>query len=299
MSHSKLIPALVVTALAVGMTTAPAPAQAQAQASGTAIIITDVNLTGLNYDAVAGLLTATGGTVTGTFGGLPFTTDVENFVLELLPGGGMGGGACSVLDLELGPIDLDLLGLHVDTSAICLELTAMEGEGILGDLLCGLAGGDLLLLPDLLDVLPDILTETMARQTGQPDEGAEDICDGDCEILDLSLGPVNLFLLGLNVYLHNCEDGPVQVCVSASQGEGLLGNLLCGLAGGGTLIDLGNLLDLIDAIAGLDGLADLDLSPQQIRGLVNQLRNALRDGELSARELERLVRVISRRIGTA
>lgn len=289
MSLSRLIPTLMIAALAAGVTFAPAPARAQTQ--GTGLIIDSINLEGVNYDAATGLLTATGGTVTGTFGGLPFTTDVENFVVELLPDDGMGG-ACSILDLELAPIDLDLLGLHVDTSAICLELTALPGQGILGDLLCGLAGGNLALLPDLLNALPDILSESLAQETQAPGEGAEDICDGECEILDLALGPVDLTLLGLNVYLHNCEDGPVQVCVSASEGEGLLGDLLCGLAGGGTLIDLGSLLDLLNAIGGLDGLANANPPGQSIRGLVAQLSNALQDGVLADSELDRLVRQI-------
>ena len=57
------------------------------------------------------------------------------------------------------------------------------------------------------------------------------MCTGDCEILELVLGPLDLSLLGLNVSLDDCEDGPVQVCISASRREGLLGNLLCGLTG--------------------------------------------------------------------
>lgn len=295
MSLSRMIPSLMVATLVAGMTVAPAPAAAQT--GGTGLIIDNVDLEGLSYDPVTGLLTATGGTVSGTFAGFPFTTDVENFVIELLPDDGLGG-ACSVLDLELGPIDLDVLGLHVDTSAICLELTAMAGQGLLGDLLCGLAGGNLLLLPDLLDALPGILNETLAQPTQAPEEGAEDICDGECEILDLALGPVDLTLLGLNVYLHNCEDGPVQVCVSASEGEGLLGDLLCGLAGG-DLLDLGNLLDLLDAIGGLDGLADVNAKDPHLRNLVREVSKALQDGELSDKELDRAVKSVNKLIRRA
>jgi len=51
-----------------------------------------------------------------------------------------------------------------------------------------------------------------------------------CPILDLSLGPVDLTLLGLNVHLDNCNNGPVTVGITAERGPGnLLGNLLCGL----------------------------------------------------------------------
>ena len=45
--------------------------------------------------------------------------------------------------------------------------------------------------------------------------------------LHLSLGPVHLNLLGLNVDLDNCDDGPVTVDITAQRGPGrLLGNLL-------------------------------------------------------------------------
>ena len=43
--------------------------------------------------------------------------------------------------------------------------------------------------------------------------------------------PLDLSLLGLNVSLDDCSDGPVEVCVSATRSEGLLGSLLCGLTG--------------------------------------------------------------------
>jgi hypothetical protein len=181
----------------------------------------------------------------------------------------------------------------VDTSAICLDLTAIEGGGLLGDLLCGLAGGDLLLLPDLLDALPGLLTDLLGEGAAPSQAGAEDICDGECEILDLALGPVDLTLLGLNIHLDNCDDGPVQVCVSASEGEGLLGDLLCGLAGGGGLLDLGDLLALLDAITGIDGIADLDLTANQLDKLVTDLTKALADGTLSTKELNKLVKTIT------
>ena len=280
MSLTRLVPSLTVLALTVGLFAAPSPARAQ-----SGLIIDTVNLEGVAYDAVNGILTATDGTVTGTFAGFPFTTDIEDFAIGLLPDP-TSNDSCAILNLELAPIDLDLLGLHVDTSAICLELTAFPDEGLLGDLLCGLAGGDLPLLDDLLGVLPDILTESMAAEADAPGADAEDICDGECEILDLALGPVDLTLLGLKVYLHNCEDGPVQVCISASAGEGLLGDLLCGLAGGGILPDLGQLLDIIDAIG---DLLDLEMNnPGQINRLTSLLRRLLRDGILSNSELASL-----------
>ena len=51
-------------------------------------------------------------------------------------------GACSVLNLSLAPIDLNLLGLRVRTNRIDLRIeavpTSVPGGGLLGDLLCGI-----------------------------------------------------------------------------------------------------------------------------------------------------------------
>jgi hypothetical protein len=48
--------------------------------------------------------------------------------------------ACSILHLVLGPIDLNLLGLHVTTNQIVLNITAEPGAGnLLGNLLCDVA----------------------------------------------------------------------------------------------------------------------------------------------------------------
>jgi hypothetical protein len=49
-------------------------------------------------------------------------------------------GTCQVLHLELGPIDLNLLGLVVHVDKIVVDITAQSGPGnLLGNLLCGLA----------------------------------------------------------------------------------------------------------------------------------------------------------------
>jgi hypothetical protein len=43
---------------------------------------------------------------------------------------------CEILDLQLGPLDLTLLGLHIFLDEVNLEITAIPGGGLLGDLLC-------------------------------------------------------------------------------------------------------------------------------------------------------------------
>ncbi len=56
-------------------------------------------------------------------------------------------GTCQVLNLVLGPLDLNLLGLVVQLygenrrSPITLTITATQGGGVLGDLFCSLGGG--------------------------------------------------------------------------------------------------------------------------------------------------------------
>jgi hypothetical protein len=301
MIHSKLIPSLLlVGALALGFTSTPARAQVNL---GSGIVINDIDLQGVAIDPLTGVLTATGGTVTGTIAGLPFTTEITDFAIDLLPDNpATPATECSVLHLALAPIDLDLLGLNVDTSAICLDITGIEGGGLLGDLLCGLAGGDglsllerLALLDDVLGGLGDltgVLTKALNQGLSGPASHQEpaDICDGDCEILDLAVGPVDLTLLGLHVHLDNCDDGPVQVCVSATAGGGLLGNLLCGLTDGGLLggINLGLIEDLLGSILGVNGVADLNAPAKQVNQLVAEVGRMLADGQLTDNELSRL-----------
>jgi hypothetical protein len=51
----------------------------------------------------------------------------------------LGPGPCSIVDLLLGPLHLDLLGLIVDLNQIHLQITADPNGGILGSLLCSIA----------------------------------------------------------------------------------------------------------------------------------------------------------------
>jgi hypothetical protein len=49
-----------------------------------------------------------------------------------------GSGSCQILRLELGPLDLNLLGLRVQLNRVVLVITAERGS-LLGDLLCAIA----------------------------------------------------------------------------------------------------------------------------------------------------------------
>jgi hypothetical protein len=48
---------------------------------------------------------------------------------------------CEILNLVLGPLDLNLLGLQVHLNQVVLNITAVPGAGnLLGNLLCAIAG---------------------------------------------------------------------------------------------------------------------------------------------------------------
>jgi len=82
---------------------------------------------------------------------------------RLCQGRGFNESRGYILNLVLGPIHLDLLGLVIDTNTIIVSITAVPGSGrLLGNLLCSIVGlldggnlGRLAgLLNDLLRALP-------------------------------------------------------------------------------------------------------------------------------------------------
>jgi hypothetical protein len=108
-----------------------------------------------------------GKTFTKTFSGVPINISLAQDQTGVID--------CPILDLQLGPITVDLLGLVVETSPICLKITAFSGGGLLGDLLCGIATGleggiplNVILaglgdLPNLLDGLTDLCNGALGR----------------------------------------------------------------------------------------------------------------------------------------
>jgi len=75
----------------------------------------------------------------------------------------------------------------------------------------------------LLDQALNVVT---SNQVGAQQNGS---IAASCSVLTLSLGPIDLNLLGLEVILDNCAGGPVTVDITAIPGGGLLGDLLCSL----------------------------------------------------------------------
>ena len=64
--------------------------------------------------------------------------------------------SCGILDLVLGPLHLDLLGLVVDLNQVVLDITAVSGAGnLLGNLLCAVVG--LLDVPGAIAAVTHIL----------------------------------------------------------------------------------------------------------------------------------------------
>jgi len=102
-----------------------------------------------------------------------------------------------------------------------------------------------------------------------------------CDVLNLTLGPVNLNLLGLNVSLDNCAGGPITVSVTGSDAPGnLLGNLVCDVAG---LLDSGSPLgDVLGGLSGSD-LAGLESGLVGIlNGVIGQLLGSTTTGTAAA-----------------
>ena len=73
--------------------------------------------------------------------------------------------SCEILDLVLGPLDLNLLGLEVHLDTVHLNITAVPGAGnLLGNLLCALFG--LLdgpgLIPGIVNAIAALLNRLLA-----------------------------------------------------------------------------------------------------------------------------------------
>jgi hypothetical protein len=179
------------------------------------------------------------GTAFGQIGANPIQVPVS---LTATP----GSNGAEILNLHLNPISLDLLGLNVQTSSICLDITAQPGSGnLLGNLLFNvtnaldLNGGNLTSalssLSPIQTLLFDLELTTLlngainsATSPSAMTSTSSAVPSNACDILNLSVGPLNLNLLGLDVDLNNCASppGPVTVDVFATH-DGLLGNLLC------------------------------------------------------------------------
>ena len=121
---------------------APAAASA-AQPAATTLPVTGTlpdgtaftgSVSNLSTSVVNGVVQLSG-TIAGTglpTGGTAFTAPLQDVAVTQ---------GCSILNLDLGPLNLDLLGLVVDLAPVSLDITAVPGAGkLLGNLLCAVAG---------------------------------------------------------------------------------------------------------------------------------------------------------------
>jgi hypothetical protein len=137
-------------------------------------------------------------------------------------------GSCTVLHLNLEELNLNLLGLNVHLEKVVLDVTGQPHGGVLGSLFCSLAHAKV----KAARVAAAARLNTAIRRHGvvRPISfavglNATTAAAGECSVLDLVLGPLNLDLLGLVVNLNK-----VHLTITANPTGGVLGTLFCGLA---------------------------------------------------------------------
>lgn len=200
------------------------------------------------------------------------------------------GGRCNVITLRLAPLDLELLGVQVTTSHISLDVYALKGR-VLGDLFCALSHAKVTfpraarVARELNHRLNGHPLPVLATSESLPASAAQ-AQPQTCQVLKLVLGPLHLDLLGLVVDLYGkTHADPVIVTINAQPSKGLLGQLLCGLAGGGGVNSLAGLQSLLNSLG-------VNLSTAQIQSLVNQLGIGNLSGGLTQLDLNRILQAL-------
>lgn len=200
------------------------------------------------------------------------------------------GRRCNVITLRLAPLDLELLGVQVQTSHISLDVYARKGR-VLGDLFCALSHAKVT-FPRSARVAQALNTRlrgrslpVLAASTSVP-AGLTQAQPQSCQVLKLVLGPLHLDLLGLVVDLYGkTHSDPVVVKINAQPSKGLLGQLLCGLAGGGGISNVAGLQSLLSSLG-------VNLSTTQIQNLLNQLGIGDISGGLTQLDLNRILQAL-------
>lgn len=212
------------------------------------------------------------------------------------------GGRCDVLTLHLAPLNLELLGVQVQTSTINLDIYALHGQ-VLGNLFCALSRAKVMFpkaaniaralnsrlhgrpLP-VLSASQSVRSRAAAVPSSVWQNNAAAAAPASCQVLKLVLGPLNLNLLGLVVDLYGqTHASPVIVTINAIPSEGLLGQLLCGLAGGTGVTSVGGLQSLLNSLG-------VNISTTQIQTLLNQLGITNLTSGLTQLELQRILQAL-------
>src|SRR5215213_5238532 len=191
-------------------------------------------------------------------------------------------GRCNILALRLAPVHLALLGIRVDTSHISLDVTARRRGGVLGRLFCALVNAEVRFpRAAIAQINRELDNAPIASRSSAPVRVATH--QGTCQILDLILGPLHLDLLGLVVDLYGqTKQDPVRVTITGEPGHGLLGDLLCSLAGGGNITSLTQLGALLQSLG-------VTLNDAQLQSLLNELGIGDLAGGLSQLDLQRIL----------
>jgi hypothetical protein len=150
-------------------------------------------------------------------------------------GGAVSPGATApqeLLTLELKPLDLNLLGLQVQTEPIVVSLATQGGDGkLLGNLLSGIT--TLLNVDNIntavnnvLSTTADLLNSATLAVSGVGSGTFDTAPDAVTPVLDLFVAPVHLDLLGLVATTE-----PIHLTVTSQSGQGrVLGNVVTELA---------------------------------------------------------------------
>jgi hypothetical protein len=149
----------------------------------------------------------------------------------------MSGGPATpadVFNVTLPPLDLDLLGLKVQTGPMTVKLTAESGDGnLLGNVLKGYTS--LLNLGTVSSATNNVLSTVtslvnsvdLTAPAGQVGSGVFDTATPSTrQILDTTVAPVHINLTGAQL-----DTGPIHITMTAQSGDGLvLGNVLAAMA---------------------------------------------------------------------
>jgi hypothetical protein len=146
---------------------------------------------------------------------------------------------CPILNLSLQQLNLNLLGLIVHLAPVHLTITANSRGGLLGSLFCSLSRARVpigtaakrmtkvartsgLATKGVHMAVPLFQSSTSGGSTLTTTRMASPLAI--CPVLDLTLGPLDLNLLGLLVHLDT-----VHLTITADSTGGILGSLLCSL----------------------------------------------------------------------
>lgn len=159
----------------------------------------------------------------GGLGGMP-TSVKQKVTLQA-----RRGGSCRILRLVLEELDLTLLGLNVHLDRVDLRVTGQRRGGVLGRLFCSLAGARV----RASQAKAVSALNKRLRHGGRlrplrvtvPVRAVAAQQAPTCPVLELTLGPLELNLLGLVVELNR-----VHLTIVAIPNGGILGNVFCGLS---------------------------------------------------------------------